>query len=108
MARPLTLDESTVERALDDLSVYVLPGRTTRPVLAIDEARDAERLGFGGVYMSERLDLKEAGAVCGAIAASTSRVRVGPALVHQGTRHPLTTAAMAATLQSMTDGRFVL
>jgi probable F420-dependent oxidoreductase len=95
-------------RPLDHLSVYVVPGRTTRPGDAIDEARDAEAIGFGGVYVSERLDLKEAGVVCGAVAAVTSAVRVGTGLIHQGTRHPLTIASMAATLQTMTGGRFVL
>ena len=96
------------EPALDELSIYVLPGRTTHPADGIREARDAERAGFGGVYVSERLDLKDAAVVCGAVVASTTRLRVGTALVHQGTRHPLGLATMGATLQSMSDGRFVL
>jgi probable F420-dependent oxidoreductase len=90
------------------LSAYVVPGRTARPADAIQEARDAEAAGFGSVYVSERLDLKEASAVCGAVIGATERIGVGTAVVHQGTRHPLTTAAMAATLQSLSGGRFVL
>jgi probable F420-dependent oxidoreductase len=93
---------------LEQLSIYVVPGRTTRPADAIAEARDAEAIGFGGVYVSERLDLKEAGVVCGAVAAVTTDLRVGTGLIHQGTRHPLTIASMAATLQTMSGGRFVL
>lgn len=94
--------------SLDDLSVYVLPGRSADPAAGLEQAREAERLGFGGVYVSERLDLKEAGATCGALVAVTQRARVGTALIHQGTRHPLTIAALAATLQTMSGGRFVL
>jgi 5,10-methylenetetrahydromethanopterin reductase len=90
------------------LSAYIVPGRTARPGTAIQEAREAEAAGFGAVYVSERLDLKEAAVVCGAVVGATERIRVGTALIHQGTRHPLTIAAMAATLQSMSRGRFVL
>ena len=101
--------ERTVTSApVGALSVYLVPGRTARPADAIQEARDAEAAGFGSVYVSERLDLKEASAVCGAVIGATERTRVGTAVVHQGTRHPLTTAAMAATLQSLSRGRFVL
>ncbi|CAJ61750.1 hypothetical protein; putative dehydrogenase [Frankia alni ACN14a] len=92
----------------DDLSVYVLPGRASDPARALREARDADRAGFGAVYVSERLDLKEAGVVCGALAATTDRCRVGTAVIHQGTRHPLTIAALAATAHTMSGGRFVL
>src|SRR5690606_36670181 len=70
--------------------------------------RDAERAGFGGVWVSERLDFKEASAVCRTVSAAAPRLRVGTALVHQGTRHPLTVAAMAATLDQLADGGFVL
>ena len=102
MDGPLTADPRGA------LSVYVVPGRTTRPADAIQEARDAEEAGFAAAYVSERIDLKEAGAVCGALVGATSTIRVGTALIHQGTRHPVTIAAMAATLQNMSDGRFVL
>ena len=37
------------------LGIYVLPGRTTNPAAGLDEAREAERAGFGAVYVSEVL-----------------------------------------------------
>ncbi len=95
-------------RLLEDLSIYVLPGRTQDPAHGLVEARDAERAGFGTVYVSERLDLKEAAVTCGALTAITTGTRIGTAVIHPGTRHPLTMAAMAATLQTMSGGRFVL
>lgn len=91
-----------------DLSIYVLPGRVENPAGALAEAREAERAGFGGVYVSERLDVKEAGVVCGAVAVATRHVKVGTALIHQGTRHPLTIAALAGTMHALSGGRFVL
>lgn len=94
--------------AADDLSIYVLPGRAADPTVGLQEAAAAEAAGFGAVYVSERLDVKDAAVLCGAIVARTERVRVGTALIHQGTRHPLTVAAMASTLQLLSGGRFVL
>lgn len=98
----------TPPKSAPGLGIYVLPGRTTDPAAGLDEAREAERAGFGAVYVSERLDLKEAAVTCGGLVAVTERVTVGTALIHQGTRHPLTIAAMSATLQTMSGGRFVL
>lgn len=98
----------TTSNRAEDLSIYVLPGRATDPTIALAQAEDAEAAGFGGIYVSERLDVKEAAVVCGALAATTDQLRVGTALIHQGTRHPLTLASMAATLQLLSRGRFVL
>jgi 5,10-methylenetetrahydromethanopterin reductase len=92
----------------EDLSIYVLPGRTSDPAAGLKEVRDAEAAGFGSVYVSERLDVKDAAVVCGALTSVTERIRIGTALIHQGTRHPLTIASLAATMQSMSGGRFVL
>ena len=76
--------------------------------LGIDEALAAEAAGIGGVYVSERLDVKDAAVLCGAIAARTSEIRIGTAIIHQGTRHPLTLASMASTAQLLSGGRFTL
>lgn len=97
----------TMRRA-DDLSIYVLPGRAPDPRVGVEEALQAEAAGLGAVYVSERLDVKDAAVVAGAIAASTSEVRLGTAVVHEGTRHPLTMASMASTLQLLSGGRFTL
>src|SRR5690606_22388031 len=91
-----------------DLSIYILPGRVTDASVGLQEAKTAEQLGFGAVYLSERLDMKEAGVVCGAVSAVTDRIHIGTGLIHPITRHPVTIAAMAATLQQMSGGRFVL
>jgi 5,10-methylenetetrahydromethanopterin reductase len=101
-------DTAAASSAHDDLGVYLLPGRVRDTAAVLAQARDAERAGFGAVYVSERLDLKDAGVVCGAVAAVTGYSRIGTAVVHQGTRHPLAIATLAATAHTISGGRFML
>lgn len=87
---------------------YVLPGHTDEPAAAIGEARHAERLGLGSPWVSARFDVKEAGALCGAIAATTEDIWIGTAATNVDTRHPLLTASLATTLWRLSHGRFAL
>jgi len=91
-----------------DLSIWVIPGRTTDPGQAITQAIEAERLGFRRVFLSERFDLKDAGALLGGVLARTTRLIAGTGIAAAGARSPLMTASMAATLQAAYGGRFVL
>jgi len=90
------------------LSIYILPGRVDDPARGIQEAIEAERLGFDRIWLAERYDLKEAGAVLGATAAVTNRIGLATGLVIDACRTPLMTAAMGATLQALSDGRFTV
>src|SRR5690349_6910167 len=94
--------------ALSELGFYVLAGQPSSTRDALDEARDAEALGFGTAFISERYNLKEAAALCGAVGAVTERLRVQTATTNHNTRHPMVTAGFARTMQSLTGGRFVL
>lgn len=93
---------------LDELGFYVLAGqaRDTRDALA--ELADGERLGLGTAFVSERYNKKEAGVLCGAAGAVTERIRIETAATNHNTRHPMVTAGIARTMQSLTGGRFVL
>ncbi len=91
-----------------DLSIWVIPGRTTDPGQAITQAIEAERLGFRRVFLSERFDLKDAGALLGGVLARTTRLIAATGIAAAGARSPLMTASMAATLQTAYGGRFVL
>jgi len=93
---------------LDDLSVFLVAGRVKNPAVALTEGEDAERLGLCTAYLSERYDLKEAGAVLGGVAARTSRITVGTGVIATGSRHPLLTVALACTMQGMYGNRFIL
>jgi 5,10-methylenetetrahydromethanopterin reductase len=91
----------------EDLSIWLIPGRTREPSLAITQAIDAERIGFRRVFLSERFDLKDAGALLGGVLARTSRVEAGTGIMAVGARSPLMAASMAATLQAAYGHRFI-
>ena len=70
--------------------------------------RDAEALGLGHVFISERLNLKEAATVSGAVGAVSERIKIATAATNHNTRHPTVVAAYATTMHSLTGGRFTL
>lgn len=88
--------------------ITLLPGRTRDTTQGLQEARDAERLGFNRVWVSERYDIKEAAVLCGAFAAVTERIGVATGLVVDAVRHPLMAAAFGATMQATFGDRFTL
>ncbi|GAB3308921.1 LLM class oxidoreductase [Haliea atlantica] len=91
-----------------ELSCYLLPGHTQTPADAIDEARAAEALGLGRVWLSERFDVKDAGVICSAALVSTERIRVATAATNLHTRHLMVLATMCASLHYISGGRFEL
>src|SRR6478609_5734393 len=98
---------STV-RGLDHLGCYVLPGGVPDPRPGLQQARVAEDLGFGTVWISERYDTKDLPALAGAIGQVTERIRIAAGITHPGLRHPMVLASMGQTLQALTDERFAL
>jgi probable F420-dependent oxidoreductase len=94
--------------ANDELGFYTLAGqpRSSRDLVA--EVRDAEAMGLGTAFVSERFNLKEAATLCGAAGAVSERIRIQTAATNHNTRHPMVTAGLARTMQSLTGGRFVL
>ena len=67
-----------------ELGVYILPGRIKDPAAGMQEAIDAERAGFGTVWFSERYGLKDTGAISGAVAALTQRIRFASGVIACG------------------------
>lgn len=93
---------------VDDLSIWLIAGRTKHPADCVDQAVEAERLGFRRAFLSERFDLKEAPALLGGVLARTTRLEAGTGISACGARSPLMTAAFAATLQAAYGERFLL
>ena len=93
---------------LDELGFYTLAGQARSSRDLIDEVRLAERLGLGSAFISERFDKKEAAVLSGAAGAVSERMSIVTAATNHNTRHPMITAGMARTMQSLTGGRFVL
>ena len=92
----------------DTLFSYILPGKAAHPVPGLEQAREAERIGLNGIFLSERWETKELGAMMGALTQATNRITLVAGLTHFGTRHPLVQAGMAQTLQKLSNNRFVL
>ena len=93
---------------LPELACYGLAGHTDQPADLLDEVRLAEELGLGSVFLSERFNLKDAGVLAGAVAATTTRLGIATAATNHNTRHPLVTATMATTLHRLSGGRYAL
>ncbi len=93
---------------LDELGFYVLAGQPKCSRDLVDEVRDAEQMGIGTAFVSERYNKKEAATLSGAAGAVSERIRIETAATNHNTRHPIVTAGFARTMQSLTGGRFVL
>jgi len=84
---------------------YASPG--TNPASLVPLAQEAERLGFDSVWAAEAWGT-DAVTVLAWTAASTSRIKVGSAIMQIPGRTPANTAMTAATLDLMSGGRFLL
>ena len=91
-----------------ELGFYGLPGHSRTPRDILKQAQDAEELGIGNIMISERADYKEISALCGAVAAVTQNLYIGTSGTNLNTRHPVITASMGSTLNSLSEGRFAL
>jgi len=91
-----------------ELSCYLLPGHTTTPADAIEEAKQAEALGLGKVWLSERFDVKDAAVICSAALAVTNSIHVATAGTNIHTRHLMVLATMCSSLHHISKGRFEL
>ncbi len=112
-------DVAELAPVIEDLSTYLICGRmlstppadprTGRSVgQGLEDARQAERLGLRRAFLSERLDIKDAGAFLGGVAAVTSRLEVGTGALAVPSRDPRVTASLGATMHAAYGPRFVL
>jgi len=99
---------TTSGRRLTELGFYGLAGQPDSTRDLVDEVRTAETMGLGSVFLSERFDKKEIGVLSGAAGAVSEELTVVTAATNHNTRHPMITAGLARSMQSLTGGRFVL
>ena len=71
-------------------------------------ARTAERLGYESVWTTQLPPSRDASLVLAAYAAATERIKLGTGVLPIYTRHPTAMVQMAATLDEMSGGRFIL
>ncbi len=99
---PETLDQLT------ELGYYALSRHPVTPSDLAAEARFADEIGLGTAFVSERFNIKDAAALCGALAGATENLGIATAATNHNTRHPIVTATMGATLSELSAGRFAL
>jgi len=107
-APPSSAVSPPASRRLTELGFYGLAGQPDSSRDLIEEVRLGESMGFGSVFLSERFDKKEIGVLSGAAGAVSTELTVVTAATNHNTRHPMITAGLARTMQSLTGGRFVL
>lgn len=93
---------------LDNLGFYTLAGAPRSPRDLVAEVADAERLGLGWAFISERFNIKEAATISGAVGAVSTNLQIATAATNHNTRHPIVTASYATTMHRLTGGRFTL
>jgi F420-dependent oxidoreductase-like protein len=84
---------------------YAPPG--TNPTELVALAQEAERLGYDSAWAAEAWG-SDAVTVLAWLAATTSRIKVGSAIMQIPGRSPANTAMTAATLDLISGGRFLL
>ena len=93
---------------LHELGFYALAGQPESPRDLIEELEQAEAMGLGTAFLSERYNSKEICTLSGAAGAVTESIRIATAATNHNTRHPIVTAGYALTMHGLTGGRFVL
>ena len=93
---------------MNELGFYTLAGAPRTPRDLIAEVQQAEVLGLGSAFISERFNIKEAATLSGAAGAVSSEIGIATAATNHNTRHPMVTAAYAMTMHRLTEGRFSL
>jgi alkanesulfonate monooxygenase SsuD/methylene tetrahydromethanopterin reductase-like flavin-dependent oxidoreductase (luciferase family) len=84
------------------------------PALVVDMGRRAERAGWDGFFVYDHLFLPGSAATLdpwvplGAVAATTSEIRLGALVVPLPRRHPWTVAHQAVALNQLSGGRAIL
>src|SRR6266511_5332151 len=84
---------------------YAQPG--TSPLELIELAQEAERLGYDSAWAAEAWGT-DAVSVLAWLAAVTTKLKVGSAILQIPARTPANTAMTAATLDLLSGGRFLL
>lgn len=98
-------NEPGADALFDKFGAYILPGRVADPRRGIDEAKEAERIGLGRVWISERYASKEPAVLSGAVGEATSKIRIAGTF-YATARNPIVTASIGDLMQSMSGGRY--
>lgn len=96
------------------LPFYAFEGEAKDPLTLFNQIRDVvlecERLGYDSVWLDDHLMFEKRGILecwttLSALAASTSKIRLGTMMLCNGFRNPAVLAKMTATLDVISNGR---
>jgi 5,10-methylenetetrahydromethanopterin reductase len=99
--------EPGAQALFEKIGTYILPGRVSDPVRGLSEAVEAERIGLGSVWISERYATKEPAVMSGAVSQLTKRVGICGTM-YATVRNPVVTASVCNLMQALSGGRFRL
>lgn len=85
---------------------FVFPGNDVQ--LAVDLAREAEAAGWDGYFVWDAVWDTDPWVTLGAIAAVTERIRIGTMITPVSRRRPWKLASETATVDRLSNGRFIL
>jgi F420-dependent oxidoreductase-like protein len=88
------------------VAAFISAGKTLPETVA--KVRTAERLGCESVWTTQLPFAPDAALVLAAYAAATQRIKLGTGVLPIYTRHPTAMVQMAATLDDLCGGRFIL
>ena len=74
----------------------------------VPQAQAAERLGFNSFWVPEDYAFPGAFSSAAAIAAVTSKIKIGTGVINPFTRHPVLIAMELAALDQLCGGRAIL
>ena len=106
-AYPWSRCEPGPATATEQIGFYGLAGHSGTPRDLVGEVTEAERLGLGAVFLSERFNTKDAAVLSGAAGAVSDTIGVATGATNHNTRHPLVTATFATTMHRLTGGRLL-
>ena len=67
----MSTEQTGAQALFEKFGTYILPGRVSDPVRGLSEAVEAERVGLGSVWISERYATKEPAVLSGAVSQLT-------------------------------------
>jgi probable F420-dependent oxidoreductase len=103
----MSTEQSGAQALFEKFGTYILPGRVSDPVRGLSEAVEAERVGLGSVWISERYATKEPAVLSGAVSQLTKRARICGTM-YATVRNPVVTASVCNLMQALSADRFRL
>jgi F420-dependent oxidoreductase-like protein len=91
---------------MNRLAAFSPAGKTLAD--SVPRAKIAEKLGYESIWTTQLPTAREASLVLAAYSVATDRIKLGTGVLPIYTRHPTAMVQMAATLDEMSGGRFIL